>query len=113
MKPYPSTMRDKKRYVAFEIYSDKNIDENSVRKGINQGILDFIGVKGSAYASYQFIEYTEPNKRGIIRCNNLGLENIKQSLTAIGEISFNKAFVHIIKITGTVKKAREIIERGD
>ncbi len=111
MKPYPSTMRDRKRYIAFEVYSDKNIDENSMRKALNQGILDFIGIKGSADASYQFIEYNEKSKKGRIKCNHYGLENIKQSLTAIGEISFNKAFVHIIKIAGTVKKTRDIIER--
>ena len=108
MKPYPAAMREKRRYILFEVRSEKKPKASEVRRAVTDEVLSLIGSKGSAEAAYQFIDYDEKTMKGIIRVNNRGVDNAIQALTLVREISFNKALVHIIRVTGTVKKAREL-----
>lgn len=104
-------MREKRRYVMFRVISEKPAAPEDVRRAVTNEILSYLGTKGCAEIGYQFMDYG--GKEGIIRVNNTGVDRAIQALTLLKEISFNKAFVHIIKVTGTIKKARNLAERGD
>jgi len=113
MKPFPAVLKEKKRYVIFEIISEKRVKEDAVKKAFFREIKSFIGINGMADAAPTVVYFDEKSKKGVLKVDNRALKQVEQALSLIREISFNKCFVHIIKTTGTVKKAKELVKRGD
>lgn len=102
------TLREKKRYLAFEILSKNKIKAHaSVSKAIWQGMLSYVGTKGAAQAGLMLLpeKYNERSQRGIARVSNTHVDNLKASLALITEIDAAPAIVRSIGVSGSLKKA--------
>jgi len=109
MKPFPPTLREKRRYIVFELISEKSLGKKEVKEGIWKNILENIGIIGAAETGFLFIDFDEKTQKGILRCKNIDLNKIKASLCMLSEINLNKACVHIKAVTGSIKKACELL----
>ena len=106
LKPLPS-LREKKRYVVFEVISEKELKINSIKEAIKKSLLNLIGIINYAKSNPHFLDdkYDKKNKRGIIRINHKHADDLKASFTLIKSIDNAKVIVRSIGVSGILKKA--------
>lgn len=108
IKPILPSLREKKRYLAFEIVSNTKIESfQSVSRAIWDYSLQFFGEKGVAQAGIWLLsdKYNPKTKRGLIRVNNRYVNDLKSALTLIDEIENNEVIVRSVGVSGILKKA--------
>jgi len=99
------------RYVIFEILSLERIaiSKHELLEAMFSKILSLYGEFGASNIHLRLIEYDSSFQRGILRCNHKSLVMLRAALCMISELKGKSAFIRIIKVTGTLKKAREIL----
>jgi ribonuclease P/MRP protein subunit POP5 len=100
--------REKKRYVVYEIKSKDGFLFKDVKKSILDACYRYIGEFGVNKSRLFIIEntYLKNEKRGIFRCTNRQLKDVKECITMIKEIEGKKASIEIIGVSGIIKKAK-------
>ncbi len=106
MKPLLPTLREKKRYIVFEIITESSLDSRTVKKEIVEKCTSFLGILDSAAAGIIMVEYNRV--MGILKVNNKYLNKIKMALALIKTIDGRRVIVNCIKVSGILKKARAI-----
>jgi len=104
------SLREKKRYIAFEIVSEGQIkDISAVSRQIKDNSLNFFGELGLANAGLMVVEdcWNRDAQRGIIRVNNKYMNHAKASLALISAIDGKEALVRSLGASGTLKKAKD------
>ncbi len=108
LKPILPTLRERKRYLAFEIVSKAKIkDFSSVSSAIWASLLSFSGELGSAKAGMWILsdKYDTKTQRGIIRINNKYVNELKTSLALIDRIEGSDVLIRSTNVSGILKKA--------
>ena len=112
LKPLLPTLKEKKRYLAFEIVSKSKIKAFSeVSKAIWGSTLSFAGTKGAAKMGiWVFPEkYNMTKQRGLIRVGHRNLDELKASLALIKTIEEQPVAVRSIGASGILAKADKYI----
>lgn len=102
MKPLLPTLRERKRYLVFEIVSGS---EKYVDTKIISAYKTLFGEVGLSEAGLQFIEV---GKKGIIRVNHNKTEQLKAALVYV-----KKPQLQSIGISGILKKAKTKYLEGE
>ena len=103
MKILPPTLREKKRYVAFEVLSDEQISKDELRKAVWIGSLSLLGeIQASALGLY-VLDLESENQQGFLVCRNEASWKIKAVLALLGEINGKKAHISVTGVSGTIK----------
>lgn len=105
MKPILPSLKEKKRYIAYEILSEKPLKRDESIKGISNGILKFLGQLGNARAGTMVIESNQ--NKGILKVSNTMVDQVKTGLALIKEIEGNKVIVKTTKVSGTLSNIRK------
>lgn len=105
MKPYPPTLKEKKRYILFEIESERKFGKEEAKAAVLSVLSENLGSMGLADAEIAFIDFDEKTQKGILRCTAKKLEQTRAALTLLSEINLYKAFLIIRTVTGSIKKA--------
>ena len=108
MKSYPPTMRERRRYILFRLESEEKHDKKSVIKALWNNAFETIGVLGASETSFWVIDFDEKSQEGVIRTNNMNLEKIEGILGFLQRVNNKKGFIHILSVTGTIKKANSL-----
>ena len=109
LKPLLPTLKEKKRYLAFEIISEAKIKSfHAVNDCIMDAALTYLGTKGTAEAGIMVLKdlYQASSQRGLLRVNNKNLTNARTALTFIETIEEKKVIVHSLGASGVLKKAK-------
>ena len=104
------SLRERKRYLAFEILSNGNMDNfDAVSSAIWDSSLQFLGELGAAQAGIMILEdkYTQHLKRGLIRVNNKHVNHLKSALMLINNINNQDVVVKSVGVSGILKKAEK------
>ncbi len=109
MKPYPAVMKEKRRHLLFKIVSETKHDSRSVNEALWSAVKSLYGAHGAAETGFNIEKFDEKTQTGILRCTNIGVDKIRAALALLQRVNNKKAYVHIIRVTGTIKKANEII----
>ncbi|MBW2984391.1 hypothetical protein KY361_04705 [Candidatus Woesearchaeota archaeon] len=109
LKAIPSSLREKKRYVAFEVLSKDKMDIDSIKRAIETSLKEYAGLLGVSKANLYVLKdkFNQEKNRGILRVNNRMLEHLKASLALIKEIEGKKAVIHAVGVSGILKKAEK------
>ena len=110
LKPLSPTLKEKKRYLAFEILSEGKIKAFSeVSKAIWASVLQFVGTKGAARLGIKLFseKYNPEAQRGLIRVVHTGLDELKASLALITSIDQHQVIVRSIGASGILAKAEK------
>jgi len=104
----PPTLRDKKRYLAFEVISEGKIEFGDMVNAFWHSLLNLIGEIGAARAKIWFVSdsWDENRQRGLIRCDNKYVEYVRVSLALIERIGDKRVVVNTLGVSGTMKAAR-------
>ena len=105
LKPVLPTLREKKRYVAFEVQAEKSLPLDQVRSGIEKTMKAFLGDLGMARAGVLFLNDWK-NQRGILKASTRSVYEVKAALALVENIADHKAVVRSLAVSGTVDKLR-------
>lgn len=106
MKPLLPTLKERKRYILFEVYSKEKVEKEEVKKQVTKACLQFLGELGMAKAGVQFMPETYKNNKGIIRVGHRHVDEVKASLALINEIDGKKVSFNVVKVSGLVGKLK-------
>lgn len=108
MKTILPSLKEKKRYLAFEIISKSKIKAfASVRKAIQAASLTLIGEVGVANMGLQVLPEKYKDNKGIVRVNASYTEELKAALTLIEELEGDPALVRSLGASGMLNKAEK------
>ena len=108
IKPLLPSLREKKRYLAFEVISKQKIkDFNKVSDAVMNAGLGFLGQLGMAKAGAIILKdkWNNELQRGIIRVNHKHVDNLKAALTFVENIDNKEVIVKSVGVSGILKKA--------
>ena len=107
-KLLPPSMRSHKRYIVFEIISEKPVEYKDFSSAVWSSLMNFLGEQGTAEARIWLIKnlYEEKNQRGVIKCKHDFVEQLRTALVLINIVGETKAIVRVLGVTGTIKSAK-------
>jgi len=107
MKPIPPTLRGKKRYIKFELLSDRQLDRRDVSLATIKNMQSLFGEHGLAEKRFKFMDFNEKTNSGIVFCDNNATEVIKASLLFLKTVGNMPVLPKIIAVSGSLNKLKE------
>ena len=104
MKTIP-TLREKKRYLAFEIISEKTINRQELVREILNSIILIYGDKGASEINPSLMSFD--GKYGILRCEREKRVETRAGMACIKNIHGIRVSIFVLGISGTIKGATE------
>ena len=108
MKGLPPALRKKKRYIAFEVYSDVDLDGDRLFKAINDTMLSLFGELKFLGLELKHFD----GKRGILKCYREALKDVKFGLNLVDSVDERRVAIRILGVSGTIKSCmRKFLRR--
>lgn len=107
IKPILPVLREKKRYLVFEVISEVQFQVNDVSKVVIDALNEYIGTKGASEAGILFLKDKFQSNTGIIRVNNKKLDDLKMALLLIKKVKNQDVIFKTKGVSGILKKAME------
>lgn len=106
-KPLLPSLREKKRYLVYEILSNADFDAKEVSTSIKKNMLELFGLMGVADAGLMFMDnkFNAKTQRGFVRVTAKSLDPLRASFTFIHDIKGRKAIVRSVIASGMIAKA--------
>ncbi len=106
LKPILPSLREKKRYLAFEVISNHKKPLNEVEIAIQNSVLSFMGQLGAAKAGIMVLsnKWNHELQRGIIKVNNKHIDNLK---AALAMTNHDNTIFRSIGVSGVLRKSEE------
>ncbi|HLD86829.1 MAG TPA: Rpp14/Pop5 family protein [Candidatus Nanoarchaeia archaeon] len=107
LKPLRPSLREKKRYVVFEVLSRGSVSESDASNAIWQGCIDLIGQKGASAAGLAILHdrWHQPSQSGIVKVAHTKVDEIKTALALIRQAGQNPAIFRACGVSGMLDKA--------
>jgi len=107
LKPILQSLKEKKRYLVYEVISENEKDSNKDRSSeILKKVTNFLGVFESAKAGIQSVEYNKKKQRGVLRVSTKQLDKLRTSLAMVNQLNDEEVMIRTIGVSGILKKAR-------
>ncbi|ETA67119.1 MAG: ribonuclease protein subunit [Methanolobus sp.] len=102
MKILPPTMRDNKRYLAFELITEEN-----TLVGRDELIRELFSVSGSLLGDLGSSEcniwlFAFDDNKGVISCNRNYVSQTRAVMATITNVKGKRVLVHVLGVSGTV-----------
>ncbi len=114
----PPTLRERRRYLAFELISEREIDKRELLKEIRDSVYSLYGDTGASESKMWLIEYGKKEDAdggtdrcrsvGILRCAHNKVEEVRAALACIHSASGVRLGIRVIGISGTIKGATRL-----
>jgi ribonuclease P/MRP protein subunit POP5 len=112
IKTLRPSLREKKRYVAFEILSNKSFSARDITAGIRRALSKALGTIGLAGAGVLFVPPTIKDNMGIFRVNHNYVDAVRASFALATEVAGDRVVIRTIGVSGILKKVKmRILER--
>lgn len=107
MKPLLPTLREKKRYLVFEVVSERKLAWEAVRSAVESGVLRHIGELGYARAGVQLLpeHWHAQSSRGMLRVSHTSLGEVRSSLGLVREAGGVPVIVRSVGASGILGRA--------
>jgi len=107
-KILPPTLREKHRYIVFEIISEEPIEYKDFSKSVWLACLSFLGELKTSESEVKIIRnlFNPRTQQGVIRCRNDATEHVRAALSLITKIGEKNAIIKVLGITGTISSAK-------
>jgi len=99
------------RYIVFQIMSDKELEYEDVARDLWSVLLKLFGEVGVSFMNLKVIDYDKRSGFGILRCTHKTVDIVHAGVSMISEIRGTPILTDIKKVTGSIKKARETVEK--
>lgn len=108
LKPVLPSLREKKRYLAFEVISREKInDAKAVSNAILHCALHFLGQLGAAKAGLIALDnkWDKERQRGIVKVSHRHVDAIKAALALASKVDDKEVIFRSLGVSGILKKA--------
>lgn len=107
--PLLPSLKEKKRYLVFEVIAQKKLTFNDVAKAVQDSLHNYIGLLGTSQAGMQILpeKWHPHHQRGLIRINHKFVDHLKASLALIKKIKNQKVILRSIGVSGIIKKTQK------
>ncbi len=103
---FPPVLRERRRYIAFELMSKARFTGNQIVQSIKQEVLEFLGEVGYADADFEIVFYDPDSKLGIARTTDKMEGRVVTAITLLPAILGKKAGIKVLGVSGTINKAK-------
>lgn len=110
VKPLLPSLREKKRYVVYEVTSKRPVLMQDVAKKIAETYQRYFGIYGSAQAGIMALESS--GQRGILRISNKHVDRLKAIFPLIHKIEHQEILIQSVGVSGILKKAKKQAKEG-
>jgi len=111
LKPILPSLKEKKRYLSFEILSENNFSSEDVSKAINESTLKFLGTLEAGKAGLLFLADKYKNNEGVLKTGHKYVDKVRTALALIKTIDNKEVIVRTRVVSGTLKRAISKFER--
>ena len=108
LKPVLPSLREKKRYLAFEVISKEKINDASrISNAVWHYALQFLGQLGAAKAGIMVLnnKWDQKLQRGIIKVSHKHADAVKASLVFANKIDNTDVIFRSLGVSGILRKA--------
>lgn len=106
MKILPSSLREKKRYVAFEVICESEpVDRKALLDEIFFATQTLLGDVGSSEIGYRLMDFN--GSRGIMKVNLHAVELARAAMASVCSIKGCRAVINVLGTAGTIRAAME------
>ncbi len=113
LKILPPTIRDKKRYIAFEVISPVSLDREDIISMMLDGSLYLYGACGTGNFEMWVVKLwrcttnnvKENRMKGILRCKREEIDSVRAVMPTITNFRGKTIVFHTLGISGTIKSA--------
>ena len=105
LKPILPSLKEKKRYLSFEILSENSFSADEVEKAATDSCLTFLGTLEAGKASLMFLNDKYSNNSGVIKTNHRYFDKVRTALALINNIDNKDVIIRTRVVSGTLKKA--------
>jgi len=102
MKPLLPTLKEKKRYIVFEVIAE-NFDKEPLERVMEEQFLRFMGENGYSKAGIMILNDCWKKNKGILKVGTKYLDEAKMSLGLMK----GKMIVNVVGVSGTLNKAKQ------
>lgn len=120
LKILPPHLRNKKRYLAFEVLSEKSLNREEVISLIWGAVGDMYGACGVSRFDLWIVKVwhckvTGQNIiKGILRCNRAEVDSLRSVFPVINRFKGKRVVFHTLGVSGTIKSAtRKYMKKSD
>lgn len=108
LKTLSPTLRERERYISFQVISEEPIVYSDLESGIWQTLLEVYGELGVSPTSAWLVKnlWDEKWQLGVIRCNNKSVSKVIAGLGLITRLGESRVILKIEKVSGTIKGLR-------
>lgn len=106
-KVLASSLRERNRYIVFEILSNGRFDRKAAVDAVWDSLLGLFGEVGVSKTSIWVMDWERDKSKGIIKVNHRSVDMVRSALTLIKNIDNEKAAVNVAFVSGTLKGARK------
>lgn len=105
MKGLPPALRKRKRYIAFRLIANSEIEAKELAMAIWENLISLFGDYYSAHSGL-WLEYFD-GEYGILRCHHSALEKVKVALTLTSRVGNKEVLPIILGVSGTIKRCKK------
>lgn len=105
MKTLPPTLRNKKRYIAIRVFTEKKIDRKELVHGIWNNTISLFGDYGAAKTGLWVHDFD--GEYAIIECHHQYRNEIEQILSITHFINEKRTKIEILGVSGTINKVKK------
>lgn len=109
MRLLPS-LREKKRYLAFEIISEGAVSRRDFIDELDRSASSLLGDVGSSECGLKMLTFDRGG--GIIKCERTKTEHTRAVLATVNRVGGVRVAVHVIGSSGSVKGAGRFAGKG-
>ena len=111
MKSLLPSLKERKRYIVFDVASDKPVAESDVCAAITDGVQWYVGQRGRAKAGMQFLHelWNPKSQRGIVRVSHTSVDKLRSAFLFVSSIHGIKSSVSTAAVSGIVKKVKSYV----
>lgn len=103
-------LREKKRYLAFEVITEKPFQGEADRILIRK-INEILGVFNAAKAGLLRVNYDQKSQRGLIRVDRAFVDHVRTCLVMIKHLNNQPVLLRTLKVSGMLNKAGESLKK--
>ena len=85
MQPLLPSLRERQRYLAYEVLSEAPLSGIVIQNSLLAGLQQFLGELGMAKAGGQFLD--QVGQRGILRTDSQSLNDVRSAVTFVKNIN--------------------------
>ncbi len=112
IKPISPSLREKKRYLTYEIISQNKLSFNEAKSSIDSANLRFLGELSMAKYGIIHLDELYHENKGVLKVNHKYVNELKTSLALIRQINNDKVIVNTINISGMINKSKKMLKKG-